>query len=263
MTVSQQQRPKPELKIRVRERNKTQEEIPDNSICLSLWVAFGAVRTSLKDLTWLPGCYLPREDMLLGMASWRRIPWVSRRVYTHIPCRGRSPRVTNCFSYESCSTESWWIRNRANKTSMLWTASLPLLYKMFLTSKCKSSEPVSRRLRGRRRITHSLCWLLTPFLWHIQHKFCAQFSLISAGHWKSGYVPELFSTQRELGKKGNKDIVSAYGLLAGKWCKQNCPLCDTLLHFRVFWVCVHMCSFSVHMLAASSCGSGAFSWCQC
>lgn len=173
MTVSQQQRPKPELKTRVRERNKTQEEIPDNSICLSLWVAFRAVRTSLKDLTWLPGCYLPREDMLLGMASWRRIPGVSRGVYTHIPCRGRSPRVTNCFSYESCSTESWWIRNRANKTSMLWTASLPLLYKMVLTSKCKSLEPLSRRLKGRRRITVSVLATYTISLKYSTQILCS------------------------------------------------------------------------------------------
>lgn len=81
---------------------------------------------SLKDPTWLPGCCLLGEDMLLGMASWRRILWVCRGAYTRISCRRRSPRVTNCLSYVSCCTESWWITNRANKTSMLQAASLPL-----------------------------------------------------------------------------------------------------------------------------------------
>lgn len=149
---------------------------------------------SLKDPTWFPGCCLPGEGMLLGMAAWRRILWGCRRVYTHISCRGWSLSVTSCFSYVSCFIESCWIMNQATKTSVLQTASLPLFYKMPLTSKCTSVEPVSRRLRGGRRITQSLCWLLTPFLLHIQYKFCVRFSFITAGHWKSGYVLELFSS---------------------------------------------------------------------
>jgi len=37
----------PELKIRVRERSKTQAKIPENSPCLSFWVGFGAARTEV------------------------------------------------------------------------------------------------------------------------------------------------------------------------------------------------------------------------
>ena len=223
---------------------------------------------SPKDPTWFPGCCLPGEGVLLGMAAWRRILWVCIGVYTHISCRGRSLSLTSCFFYASCFIESCWIMNRATKTSVLQAASLLLFYKMPLTSKCKSLEPVSRRLRGGRRITQSLCWLLTPFLWHIQYKFCAQFSFISVGHWKSGFVPELFSSQRGLGKRGKKDFASGYGPLLANGADQTtlfvvmAQCTSTLLHFRVLWVYIWMCSFSVHMLAASSCGSGTFSQCQ-
>lgn len=213
MTISRQRRPKPELKIRVRERNKNQAKIPDNTACLSLWVGFGAVKTEVSKILHGFLAAVCQEKVCAGDG---RIPWesqVCRGVYTHIPWRGRSLSVTSSFSYMSCFIERCWIMNWATKTSVLQAASLPLFYKMPLTNKCKSLELVSRRLRVGKRITQSVCWLLTPFLWHIQYKFCAPFSFISAGHWKSGYVPELFSSQRGLDKRGKIDFASGYGLL--------------------------------------------------
>lgn len=111
-----------------------------------------------------------------------------------------------CFSHGSCFIENCWIINQAATTSVLQRALLPLFYKMPLTNKGKSLEPMSRRLKGGRGITQYHCGLLTPFLWHIQYKFCAQFSLIFSGHWKSS-VPELTSSQRWTGKRGKIDIV--------------------------------------------------------
>lgn len=67
MTLSQEQRPKLEMKIR--EKNKTQgkkkihtHKDPQQitlSPCLSLWVSFEAEDKSLKGPTEFPGCCLP------------------------------------------------------------------------------------------------------------------------------------------------------------------------------------------------------------
>ena len=94
-----------------------------------------------------------------------------------------------------------------------------------------------------------------------------QLSFLSAGHWKSGFVPELFSNQRWLGKTGKIDFAAGYGPLLANGAAQTALFMamaqstSTVLHFWALWVCVWMCSFSVHMLPASSCGSGSFSWC--
>lgn len=193
------------------EREKTQARIPNNTACLSLWFGSGAVRTEVfkfpqvfpaavfQEKAYCWGCWHEEESRESAEECTPTFPVEGN-------CLSLSVSVTSCFSHASCFIENRWIINWAATTSQLRAAFLPLFYKMPLTSKCKSLEPVSRRLKRGRGITQYYCALLTPFLWHIQYRSCAQFSLIPAGYWKS-WVPELTSSLRGLGKRGKIDIV--------------------------------------------------------
>lgn len=92
-----------------------------------------------------------------------------------------------------------------------------------------------------RKENYTVSVLATPFLLHIQYKFCVRFSFITAGHWKSGYVLELFSSQRGLGKRGKIDFASGYGPLLANGADQTAVFMamaqhiSTLFHFRAFW----------------------------
>lgn len=146
---------------------------------------------SLKVPTCFPGCCLPGEGAFLGCWYEGGSHESAEGCTPTFPAEGNclSLSVTSCFSHGSGFIETCWIINWAATILVLQGAFL-LFYKMPLTNKWKSLEPVSRRLKGGRGNTQYHCGLLTPFLCHIQYTFCAQFSLISADHWKSCCVPE-------------------------------------------------------------------------